>query len=94
MAGVSTIIDRRGLALPSALFALVAVSLLVVGLFVVADLGARATRNRESAARAVHLAEAGVAHVVGTLRRELRANKMSRMLATTARRTPLTTVCS
>ena len=80
MAPVTVSLNRRGLALPSAMFALVAVSILAVGLFVVTDLGARSTRNRESAARALQLAEAGVAHAVGTARRELRKNKMSRLL--------------
>ena len=72
--------NRRGLALPAAMFSLVAVSLLAAGMFSITDLNAKAHRNREDAARAMQLAEAGVAHALGTVRRELRKNKMSRLL--------------
>ena len=72
--------NRRGLALTAAMFSLVAVSLLAAGMFSVSDLGAKASRNREDASHAMQLAEAAVAHSVGTVRRELRRNKMSRLL--------------
>jgi hypothetical protein len=72
--------SRRGLALPSAVFTLVALSVLAAGLFTFADLGAKSVRNRESAARAVHVAEAGVSHTLGLLRGSLRMHSYSRIL--------------
>jgi hypothetical protein len=72
--------SRRGIALPSAMFVLVGVSLLAAGMFSITDLGAKAGRNQEDALRAMQLAEAAVSHSVGVVRRELRRNKMSRLL--------------
>jgi hypothetical protein len=62
------------------MFALVAVSMLVVGLFVVTDLAARASRNRERAARAMHIAEAGLAHALGAARDSLRGVNLTNIL--------------
>jgi hypothetical protein len=72
--------SRRGLALPSAIFTLVALSVLATGLFTFADLGAKSVRNRESAARAQHVAEAGVNHALGLLRGSLRSRSFSQIL--------------
>lgn len=72
--------NRAGLALPTALLALVVVSLLCLGLFQMTDLEARASRNRERAARAMHLAEAGAAHALAVLRANLRDTSMTRLL--------------
>ena len=72
--------SRRGLALPGAIFTLVALSVLAAGLFTFADLGAKAVRNRESAARAVHVADAAVNHTLGVMRGSLRMQSFSRIL--------------
>lgn len=61
-------LGRRGIAMFGALVGVVALSVLVVGLFTMVDLHARAVRNREEAARARQLAEAGAAHAIGVLR--------------------------
>jgi hypothetical protein len=72
--------DRRGLALPSAMFALVAIAILLAGIFVFADLQAKAVQNRVRATRAEHVAEAGVNHALGLLRGSLRMYSFSRLL--------------
>jgi hypothetical protein len=72
--------SRRGIALPAAMFTLVAMAVLVGGLYTFADLGAKSVRNRESSSRAVHVAEAGVAHTLGLLRGGLRMHSYSRIL--------------
>ena len=59
---------RRGIALPSAMFALVAASILAGGVIVFSDLSARSTRDQERASRAVHVADAGISHAVSLLR--------------------------
>jgi hypothetical protein len=71
---------RQGLALPTAIFALVAVSLLLVGLFAFADLSAKSVLNQERSTRAVHVAEAGMNHTLGLLRGSLRGHNFSRIL--------------
>jgi hypothetical protein len=71
---------RRGLALPSAMFALVAIAVLLGGIFVFADLNARSVENRERATRAVHVAEAGINHAMGLLRGSLRMHGFTRIL--------------
>jgi hypothetical protein len=72
--------DRRGLALPSAMFALVAILVLLAGIFTFADLSAKSVRNRESAARATHVAEAAANHTLGLMRGDLRMHSFSRIL--------------
>ena len=59
---------RRGIALPSAMFALVAASILAAGVIVFSDLSAKATLNQERATRALQVADAGVSHAVSLLR--------------------------
>jgi type II secretory pathway component PulK len=76
----SLMTDRRGLALPSAMFALVAIAVLLAGIFVFADLQAKAVRNRERATRAVHVAEAGMNHALGLLRGSLKSQSFTRLL--------------
>ncbi len=76
----SLITGRRGLALPSAMFALVAITVLLGGIFVFADLQAKSVRNRERATRAVHVAEAGVNHALGLLRGSLKSQSFTRIL--------------
>jgi hypothetical protein len=58
----------RGIALPSAMFALVAASLLLAGALAFATLSVRATGNQERATRALHVADAGMSHAVSILR--------------------------
>jgi hypothetical protein len=76
----ATLRTERGIALASAMFGLVAVSLLINGIFVMTDLQARAGQNREAALRAQHIAEAGLTHALATLRRELKDTTLSRLL--------------
>ena len=59
--------DRRGMALPASLLGVVAIAILAAGAWVVVDLNARSAVNRESAARALHVAEAGAAHAIAVL---------------------------
>src|SRR5688572_9032485 len=63
---------RRGIALPSAMFALVAAGILAAGMFAFADLSGKATLNQERSTRAMHVAEAGLSHGVSLLRTSLR----------------------
>jgi hypothetical protein len=72
--------SRRGVALPSAMFALVAASILVAGVFAIADLSAKATLNQERATRAMQVAEAGMAHTLSLLRGPLRGITYTRLL--------------
>jgi hypothetical protein len=72
--------SRRGVALPGAIFTLVAMSVMIAGLFTFADLSAKSVRNRESAARAVHVADAAVSHTLGVMRGSLRMQSFSRIL--------------
>jgi hypothetical protein len=62
------------------MFALVAIAVLLAGIFAFADLNAKSVRNRQSATRAVHVAEAGVNHALGLLRGSLRSRSFSRIL--------------
>jgi hypothetical protein len=62
------------------MFALVAASILIAGIFAFADLSAKATLNQERATVAVHVAEAGLAHTVSLLRGPLRMHNFTRIL--------------
>jgi hypothetical protein len=62
------------------MFALVAIAVLLGGIFVFADLSAKSVRNRERAARAQHVAEAGVNHALGLLRGSLRSRSFTQIL--------------
>jgi hypothetical protein len=70
----------RGIALPSAMFALVAASILAAGVFAFADLSSKATLNQERSTRALQVADAGVAHALSLLRGSLRMNSFTRIL--------------
>lgn len=72
--------NRRGIALPSGILAIVAVGVLVGGLFAMTDLGAKAVSNREASSRALHVAEAGAAHALGLMRNQFKATKATRLL--------------
>jgi hypothetical protein len=64
--------SRRGIALPAALFGLVAVSVMAVGVYSMTDLQSKSIKNRESSARAVQLAEGGLVHAITVLRDTLK----------------------
>jgi hypothetical protein len=70
---------RRGIALPSAMFALVAAGILAAGMFAFADLAGKATMNQERSTRAMHVAEAGLYHAVSLLRGSLRMHNFNRI---------------
>ncbi len=72
--------SRQGIALPAAMFTLVAMAVLVSGMYTFTDLGAKSVRNRESAARATHVAEAAMAHSLGLLRGSLKSRSFTRIL--------------
>ncbi len=71
---------RDGIALPTALFALVVVSVLAQGMWTITRLNNFSAVNREDAARALNLAEAGVAHTLGLLRSPLEATSLTNLL--------------
>lgn len=71
---------RRGIALPSALFGIVAVTVLALGVVGLADARLRAAKDREASARAVLLADEGVAHGLTILRDSLKGTSMTRLL--------------
>jgi hypothetical protein len=73
-------LGRRGVALPTAIGALIAIAVLLGGVFVFADLNAKSVRNRERASRGVHVAEAGVNHALGLLRGSMRMHSFTRIL--------------
>lgn len=56
--------SRRGMALPSALFGLVTVSVLATAIFASSRTQSMSTRNRESATRAIQLADNGMTHAL------------------------------
>jgi len=72
--------SRRGLALPAALFALVLLTVLLTGAFVMTDLNSKSSRNREDWIRATQLAEAGLNHALAMVREELADTTMTRLL--------------
>lgn len=72
--------SRRGAALPAALFGVVTVSLLASAIFSSARMQSTASRNRESSARALQLAEDGLAHAVTVVRDSLRHVTFTRLL--------------
>ena len=71
---------RNGIAMVSAIFALVIVGILVAGMYNLASLQASATKNRISATRALLLAEAGAAHAVMLARDTLKLKSNSTLL--------------
>ena len=71
---------RRGAALPTALFGLVVLSVLGAGIFSVGSVQRQATFNRESTARALLVAEEGLAHGVAVVRDSLRNRGYTRLL--------------
>ncbi len=71
---------RDGIALATAVFGLVVVAVLAQGMWTIAQLNNFSAVNREDAARALNLAEAGVAHTLGLLRSPLEATTLTNLL--------------
>ena len=71
---------RDGIALATALFSLLVVTVLAQGMWTIARLNNFSAVNREDAARALNLAEAGVAHTLGLLRSPLEDTTLTRLL--------------
>ena len=72
--------DQAGVALPAAMFAIVAASILGAGMLAFANLSTQATVNQERATRAVQVADAGVAHALSLLRGSLKSHSFTRIL--------------
>ena len=72
--------ERRGLALPSAMFGLVVLSILGAAIYSVSSIESRSVKNRESAQRALFLAEAGAAHALHVIRDTLAARGSNDLL--------------
>jgi hypothetical protein len=62
------------------MFALVAASILGAGMLTFAGLSSQATLNQERATRALHVADAGVAHALSLLRGSLKSHSFTRVL--------------
>lgn len=71
---------ESGVALPTALLAVVMLALLATAIWVSTDAGARSTHNREDATRAMQLAEAGASHALALIRNELADTSFTRLL--------------
>lgn len=71
---------RRGIAMVTALFALVIVGILAAGMYNLASLHAQAVRNRTASARALLLAESAAAHAVMLSRDTLKKKANSALL--------------
>lgn len=69
-----------GIALPSALMAIVLIGILSAAALMMADLNAKSGRSRESATRAMQVAEAGLAHALALGRGPLASQSMTRIL--------------
>lgn len=66
------VLGRAGIALPAAITALAALSVLIAGVWVIVDLNAKTSLNRRSAMHALLVAEAGASHALGLTRGKLR----------------------
>src|SRR5688572_18350360 len=71
---------RRGIAMVTAIFALVIVGVLVAGMYNLATLQARAVKNRTASTRALLLAETAAAHAVMLARDTLKLKSNSTLL--------------
>lgn len=72
--------ERAGLALPSALFAMVLLMVLMTSAFAMTNLSSKSSQNRESWARATHLAESGLNHALAVVKGNLADTTMTRLL--------------
>lgn len=73
-------LPRRGIAMVTAIFALVVVGILVAGMFNLATLRAKTVKNRTASARALLLAESAAAHAVMLARDTLHKKANSALL--------------
>ncbi len=73
-------LGSSGIALPTALGALIATGVLVSGIWVIVDLSSKTAVNRESSVRALQIAEAGAAHAQALLRGALEATDLDQLL--------------
>jgi cytoskeletal protein CcmA (bactofilin family) len=71
---------RAGIALPAAMMALAMVAIIVAAAFRLGTSGGKAVAGRESAARALMLAEEGAAHAVTVLRENLAGRTATQLL--------------
>ena len=71
---------RDGIALATALFGVVVVTVLAMGMWTIARVNNFSAVNREDAARAFNLAEAGVAHALSLLRDPLQDTTLTQLL--------------
>lgn len=71
---------RRGIALVSALAALVLLSVIIAGTFVLTNSDSRSSNNRANSTRANELAEAGMSHALGILRGPLADTSLTKLL--------------
>lgn len=71
---------ESGVALPTALFAIVMITILVAGIWVSVDVSARSTQNREESLKAIQIAEAGAHHALAVLNEELADTTYTRLL--------------
>ena len=71
---------RRGIALPTALFGLVVLSVLGAGIYSIGSVQRQAAFNREGTERALLVTEEGIAHAVAVVRDSLRAIGYTRLL--------------
>src|SRR5687768_8115989 len=71
---------EAGIALPAAMFAIVAASIMGAGMLAFSNLSTQATLNQERATRAVQVADAGVAHALSLLRGGLKSHSFTRIL--------------
>jgi len=73
-------LGRSGIALPAAVTAIAAVSVLIAGVWVIVDLNAKTSINRRSAVNAIMVAEAGASHALALMRGALRQNSFDRLI--------------
>ena len=71
---------RRGIALPTALFGLVVLSVLGAGIYSIGSVQRQAAFNREGTERALLVTEEGIAHAVAVVRDSLRSIGYTRLL--------------
>lgn len=73
-------LGRAGIALPAAITAIAALSVLIAGVWVMVDLNAKTSLNRRSAMNAMLVAEAGASHALALMRGKLRNVKFDQFL--------------
>src|SRR5688572_29006362 len=77
---VSRLVNRAGVALPSAIFGIVIVGMITAGAWSVTELDLKATNNRVDAATALRLAHTGETHAVAVLRNAMGNTTLTQLL--------------